>query len=131
MVSGQVRIRLNADGDPIPEVFVPLLVKGFNGQEINVETILDTGFCGSLSLRQSDIDALGLLPSFQILTILADGSLRTVATYTAIVEWDGIDQIVETLGDDQHPLLGMGLLLNRNVSMNVVGGGVVQITRLN
>ena len=131
MVSGQVRIRLNADGDPIPEVFVRLLVKGFNGQEINVETILDTGFSGSLSLRQSDIDALGLLPSFQILTILADGSLRTVATYTAFVEWDGIDQIVETLGDDQHPFLGMGLLLNRNVSMNVVGGGVVQITRLN
>lgn len=108
-----------------------LLVKGFNGQEINVETILDTGFCGSLSLRQSDIDALGLLPSFQILTILADSSLRTVATYTAIVGWGGIDQIVETLGDDKHPLLGMGLLLNRNVSMNVVGGGVVQITRLN
>ena len=131
MVSGEVRIRFNAYGDPMAEVFVPLRIKSFGGQEIIIEAILDTGFSGALSLTQTDIATLGLPPGPQAITILADGSLRAATTYTSIVEWDGIDLLVETLGDDQHSLLGMGLLLGMNVSLDVSDGGIVRITRLN
>lgn len=107
-----------------------LTVRGFNGEEITVDAVVDTGFSDFVALTDEQVQALNLLPSNEVFSTLADGTTRTVLTYFASVEWDGIPVLIEVVGGDADPLVGMALLEGYNLSMDVVEGGAVRITRL-
>jgi predicted aspartyl protease len=72
MIEGTVRV----DSQGGLEAAIPLVVRGIMGQETSVEAIVDTGYTGELSLRASDVTALGLLQSGEAETTLADGTVR-------------------------------------------------------
>lgn len=110
--------------------FARVRVFGFSGQSIEYDAIIDTGFSGSVAILPEDVVTLGLLPSGSVETILADGSVRTVLTYSAPVEWYGVQIISEVIADDEVPLIGMEILTGYNLSVDVVDGGAVRITRL-
>jgi len=109
---------------------IPLIVRGFNGEEVRLEAMIDTGFSGSLALRADDVQALNLLVSGTALTELADGSEKEARTYFAVIEWDEGSQLVEVVGDNPVPLIGMQLLEGYNLSLYIQEGGVVTVTRL-
>jgi predicted aspartyl protease len=73
------------------------------------------------------IASLGLLPSGVAESVLADGSVVTVTLYTGIVVWEGTEKLVEVVGGDIDPLLGVKLLEGRHLSVDFSEGGMLQI----
>lgn len=129
MIQGQVRLYSSEYEESRLEAVIRLTVSGFGGQEIEADFIIDTGFSGHLSLRPDQVAALALLPKDLVAAIMADGSAHDVTLYDAVVRWDGVDVIVSVVGDDADPLIGMDLLRGFNLSIDVVEGGEVRITR--
>jgi clan AA aspartic protease len=106
------------------------VVAGPNGQQQEIEAIIDTGFTGFLTLPPALIAALGLSWLSRQPGILADGSVDIFDVYAATVMWDGQPRVVEVEAADIEPLVGMGLLAQYSLRIDVLSGGVVTITAL-
>ena len=122
MIVGQVDSRLN--------LFLPVVVRGFAGQELALNALLDTGFSDFLSLTDDQIQTLGLLPSGVAESELADGSIVPVTLYTAVVVWEGIERLIEVVGGDSDPLLGVKLLEGYLMTVEFTENGNLQLSRL-
>ena len=109
---------------------VTLRVRGPDGFEICVDAAIDTGFNASLTLSLEDVAALGLAYESSTEAILADGSVARFDVYTAEVYWgsDWHNASVSAVGDEV--LLGMRLLAGHQLRIDVVPGGLVEITPL-
>jgi clan AA aspartic protease len=110
------------------EAVVNLRVRGPVGVELAVDAVLDTGSTSSLTLPSATVTALGLTFQTTNQVSLADGSFRSVNTYDAEVEWDGVWVAVLVTEIDSTPLLGTRLLAGHEVFIEFVPGGVVDIT---
>jgi clan AA aspartic protease len=77
---------------------------------------IDTGFTGDLVLPKAVIDQLGLTLSGTVGAVLADGSHVAMQAYECYIQWFGDLRRLEVVGNDgTSPLLGVGLLLDREV----------------
>jgi clan AA aspartic protease len=112
------------------EAVVPIVVRSFDAREMDVETILDTGFTGSLTLPTVAIERLGLSWVGRGLAILANGAEEQCDLYAAAVVWDGIPRRILIESAETEPLLGMALLRGHLVSIEVIDGGSVTIEAL-
>jgi clan AA aspartic protease len=112
------------------EAIIQVVVRGPNGQEREIEAVIDTGFTGFLTLPFSLIVALGLTWRGQAQAELGDGSLHQFDVYEATVTWDGQIRTVETDAADTMPLVGMGLLYGYDLHIQTVEGGIVTIEAL-
>ena len=119
MITGQV----NADREAI----VRLTVRGPQGQEQEIEAVIDTGFTGFLTLPPAIIAALGLPWRGFGEALLGDGSLHTFDVYRAVVDWDGQDRTIEADAADTEPLIGMGLIYGHELRIVALDGGPVTI----
>ncbi len=122
MIIGQVDTRRN--------LLFPLVVRGFTGQELALTVLLDTGFSDWLSLTDEQVATLGLLPSGVAESELADGSIVPVTLYTAVVVWEGIERLIEVVGGDTDPLLGVKLLEGYRLIADFTDNGTLQLSRL-
>jgi clan AA aspartic protease len=97
---------------------------------LRVRSVLDTGFTGDLTLPPSVIKRLKLPWDGYGRNILGDGSVSICDVFKATVLWDGrLERIfVEEAGTD--PLIGMNLLSNFELKMQVCQAGKVTIRRL-
>lgn len=85
----------------------------------SIEVWVDTGFTGELVLPQRAIDQLRLAKSGSIDAILADGTMIELSTYSCVIEWFGKERPLEVVANDgEHPLLGVGLLLGRELRID-------------
>jgi clan AA aspartic protease len=107
-----------------------LKVRGPSGVEQEVETVLDTGFNGYLTLPHTLVVALGLAYHSEAIATLADGSRVRLRKYTGTVIWDGQERDVIVLEAEGGPLVGMSLLYGSRVTLDVVDGGPVIIEPL-
>ena len=112
------------------EALVHLTVRGPGGQEQEIETVIDTGFNGALSLPPAHIDDLGLPWRRRGRALLADGSESVFDIYEATIIWDGAPRRIAVDAADTDPLLGMALLYNYELTVQVVAGGRVMIQAL-
>ena len=112
------------------EATIRLVVHGANGQSQEIETVIDTGFTGFLTLPSSLIVLLGLSWLGRQQAMLADGVVRLFDVYRATVIWDGQLRTVETDSADTEPLLGMGMIYGYDLRIQVVSGGTVTIEAL-
>ena len=112
------------------EAVVRLRVRGSNGSELDVDTVVDTGFTASLTLTDATVEALGLVRESGGEAVLADGSLRQFDIYAAEVAWDGGWRPILVSAVGGEALLGMRLLARHELRVAVVPGGVVEITPL-
>jgi len=122
MVTGEVNIHR--------EAIVWLTVRGPGGSKEDFEAILDTGFTGALTLPSDLISTLRLPFRRKGRALLADGSESVFNTYEATVMWDGQPRHISVDAADTDPLLGMALLYNHEVKIQVVIGGAVSIRSL-
>jgi clan AA aspartic protease len=122
MIRGVVNARLEAT--------VRLKVRGPAAVELDIDVIVDSGFTASLTLPTATITTLGLLRNSGGSAVLADGSVRQFDIYAAEVDWFGTWRpvLVSAVGDE--PLLGMRLLANHKLGIEVVPGGVVEVVSL-
>jgi clan AA aspartic protease len=107
---------------------VPLRVA--QGQLIEIEFVVDTGFVGYLTLPPAAIAALGLPFRQNIPAKLADGSSIKVDTYTAVILWNGEERAVEVIATGDHPLLGTSLLDGCGLDIQFIENGFVIVRSL-
>lgn len=112
------------------EAALRLAIRGPQGQEQEVEAVIDTGFSGFLALTAPLIAALGLSYHSRTIVLLGDGSQTALREYEGQVIWDGQERdilVLETVGG---PLIGMALLYGYRVTLDVVDSGLVTIVVL-
>ena len=109
------------------EAVVPLTVQGPEGQARAIEAVIDTGFTGFLAIPYGVVAELGLPFVNTSLAILADGSESTLNVYRAIVFWNGEPRYVRAYAAGTTPLVGMRMLDDHDLSIQVRDGGRVVI----
>ena len=123
MIYGVVNLRREAT--------LPLVVGNANKQQQQVvDTVIDTGFSGFLSLPSAIIVALNLPWSASDIATLGDGSETLFDLYTATVIWDGQYREIYVAESETEPLLGMSLLYGYRLQLDAIEGGGVKIEAL-
>ena len=109
------------------EAIVVLPVIDSTGQEHKIETILDTGFTGSLTLPFPVVETLDLTWRSRSSAILANGHVEECDVYAAVVIWNGKERSILVQAMENAPLLGMALLAGYDLRIRVAVGGRVEI----
>jgi clan AA aspartic protease len=122
MIYGVVNLRREAT--------LPLVVSNSNGQRQVIDTVIDTGFSGFLSLPSAIITTLDLPWSASDIVTLGDGSETLFDLYTATVIWDGQYREIYIAESETEPLLGMSLLYGYRLQVDTIEGGSVKIEAL-
>ncbi|HZK81682.1 MAG TPA: hypothetical protein VFC46_11455 [Humisphaera sp.] len=112
------------------EAIVRLRVRGPGGIESDVDAIVDSGFTASLTLPAAMVTALGLVRQSGSSAVLADGSVRQFDICAAEVAWDGAWRAVLVSAVGNEPLLGMRLMAEHKLTIDVAPGGLVEIVPL-
>jgi clan AA aspartic protease len=109
---------------------IPLRIRGPDGSELDVSTVVDTGFTAALTLPDKIIGALSLAFDSYGELILGDGTSRQFKVYIAEVLWDGAwrSVLATVLGDEV--LIGMRMLAGHRLQIDALPGGTVEIARL-
>jgi clan AA aspartic protease len=122
MIYGVVNLRCEAT--------LPLVVGNSNGQRQLIDTVIDTGFDGFLSLPSGMIMRLGLPWTISNMATLGDGSETLFDFYTGTVIWDGQYRTIDIAESETEPLLGMAMLYGYRLQVDAVEGGIVKIEAL-
>jgi clan AA aspartic protease len=112
------------------EAVISLKVQGPDGQEQEIEAIVDTGFNGSLTLPSALITALELPFRSRGRAIMADGRENLFDIHKAKVIWEGRARPISVHAAETDPLVGMALVYGYELTIQVVEGGSVIIARL-
>jgi clan AA aspartic protease len=111
------------------EAVLRIVVRGPQG-ELEVEAVVDTGFDGGLTLPQDLVTELGLPFLMRGTAFLGDGSRSTFNAHEGTVLWDGRPRRVTVEVADTEPLVGMKLMRESELKIEVVEGGLVSILGL-
>ena len=105
-------------------------VMGEDNRRQPIETVLDTGFSGYLTLPWDSIRGLGLQSAGQRAFELANGEQFEFNTYLAMVSGHERLRLVTVLESDSVPLLGAFLLWGNRVTLDMLDDGDVTIDEL-
>lgn len=112
------------------EAVITVRLRGYDGTELSVDAVLDTGFTGFLTLPPNLIQ--NLYWSYVVSTeiVLADGTPRDVDVYEGRIRWNDAWQTIRVQASDGCTLLGMGLLRDHFVGIEVITNGAVTVEPL-
>ncbi len=122
MIRGRVDLDL--------QVIVPIEVRGKDGIVRSIEAVLDTGFDGCLSLPGDLIDQLGWESDLPVNVKLANGGEVLWDTWDGYVVWHGRLLNALIFEVNETPLLGMELLEDSQLNIQVLPGGNVLIEEM-
>lgn len=111
------------------EGYVELTVRGSAGDAV-IDALVDTGFNGFLSLSRAQITELDLEWSRYETAELADGEEVPTSVFDCEVLWGGQWRAIEVAALGTDPLLGMELLRDHRLLIDVIEGGQLTITPL-
>ena len=97
---------------------------------IPFDATVDTGFTGFLTLKPGAIAQLGLPYVTNQPVVLADGTVGHYDVHAGSVVWYGQERIIPIYSVDSDPLVGMALLWNSRLTMDIVTNGPVSIIPL-
>ena len=103
------------------------------GRQCQVEAIpavVDTGFTSDLTLPRSDIRDLNYIQYGTFEITLADGSTVEAPVFEGLIDWFGKKQSILVLQTDSEALLGMRLMQNCRLTMDIVPDGKFNIVPL-
>jgi clan AA aspartic protease len=112
------------------EACLRLMVHDSGGRPHPVDTVIDTGFNGFLTLPTAVITALGLPWLCRQQGQLADGTVLPFDVYSPTVDWDGTARTIEVEAVDAQSLVGMSLPQGFDLQMRVTPGGAVTISAI-
>lgn len=122
MITGTV----NTDREGV----VRLRVQSANGQEQELDGVIDTGFNGFLTLPPALIAAFGYPRIGYGRTLMSNGKEELFDIYEATVIWDGQPRTVEADEADTDALIGMSLIYGYELRMQGKDGGKVTVEAL-
>jgi clan AA aspartic protease len=97
---------------------------------VEVEFVVDTGFTGGLAMPTSLLQMIGATFEGSDSLLLAGGSERGTGVYTVGVEWDGERRYVQAAALEDDPLIGIALLRENHLHIEVTTGGEVLVEPL-
>jgi clan AA aspartic protease len=100
------------------------------GGSLTTEFVLDTGFNGDLTIPLRVIQRLDAAIQTPQVHRLAGGELIVAPTYLLTIPWLGRVRTVEVIALEGNALLGTGLLLGTQITIDAVAGGEVIIETL-
>jgi clan AA aspartic protease len=112
------------------EARISLEVMGFRMRLRETEAVIDTGYTGFLTLPPAMIVELGLRWKRVDRSTLADGSECLFDVYEAKVIWDNKERRIFVDEADTDPLVGMAMLKDYELKMQVRSRGKITISRL-
>lgn len=112
------------------EAIVRLVVIGPQGRKREIEAVLDTGYTGSLTLPSPLVSELALPFRGRGSVVLGDGSETEFDIHQATLVWAGQQRVAAIDVAETDPLLGMGLLLGNELTVQVMAGGPVTVRQL-
>ena len=115
---------------PDREAVISLKLRGPNGDEEEIEAIVDTGFNDYLTLPSSTLSQLALPFAAPTQGMLADGSIVSLDYYEVTVVWDNQPRKILALEAEGGPLVGMSLLYGYRLTLDAIDGGPVTIDEL-
>ena len=127
MVNGTV-IALN--DPPItgkPTISIVVASPSVQQRSISFEATVDTGFTGFLTLTPSAIAQLDLPFSTNRPAVLASGAIGHYDVHVGRIGWHGQQRLIPIYKMDSDPLVGMALLWNSRLTIDVIPDGAVTI----
>lgn len=112
------------------EALIPLTLLDPNGNHVQIEAVVDTGFTGHLVLPPLVVGELNLPLRGVRDSFLADGSIISLDAYRVGVEWEDRVRVVPALAAEGGPLMGMSLLRGHELRIKVIDDGEVEIRAL-
>ena len=109
------------------EATVSVEVQDSEGQLHQFRCILDTGFDGYIALPSASIRQLGLPLIGSGVADFLDSYSATLSMYDGIVYWHGQPVEVTVLETQRESVIGMALLENSTLTVQVWDGGEVRI----
>jgi clan AA aspartic protease len=95
-----------------------------------IETVVDTGFNGELTLPSKILPALGAVPTGSRVAELADGSWVIMDVYAVTVLWHQKPRVIAVMEADSTPLVGMELLWGSRVTFDAQDQGRVMVEEI-
>lgn len=111
------------------EALLSVKVIGPSGISMKLEAVVDTGFTGALCLDAEQIEALDLPFVGRGAAVLADGRAVETRYHRGRVLWHARQRGVQVLSAEGGPLVGMALLRDSLLTVDVTPGGVVAIEK--
>ena len=112
------------------EAMLSLVVGNAGGQRQVINTVIDTGFNGFLTLPSAVIAALDLPWNASDIVTLGDGSETLFDLYAVTIIWDGQYRKIDVAESETEPLIGMALLYGYRLQVDAIEGGIVRIEAL-
>ncbi len=109
------------------EAVVTLPLRDPAGRAREVDTVIDTGYNGFLTLPPPLVAELGLPLLTQGRATLANGAVEAFNVYGVTVIWDGMPKDIEVDAVGPTPLAGMLLLDGHSLYVEITDGGRVVI----
>ena len=109
------------------EAVVPISIRGPQGQAREVDAVIDTGYSGSLTLPPTLVAELELPYVLSSRATLADDTEVDFSVHRVTVLWGSGQRHIETDAVGSMPLVGMSLLNEHDLSIQVRDGGRVVI----
>ena len=109
------------------EAIVQVSMEDNRGNYHAFDCVVDTGFDGFVALPADTIQELGLISRGRRQTGLVNDSEAMLPVYLAIVDWRGEFSEVSVLQTEQDFLVGMALLENSTLTIQVWDGGSVTV----
>lgn len=111
------------------EAVIELEIGNLNQWE-KIESVIDTGFSGYLTLPSDLIDRFKLPQIDTQEVILGDGTMVVLEKYLVKVLWYGEERSISALRADGGTLAGMSLFYGSHMILDVVEDGSVRIDAL-
>jgi clan AA aspartic protease len=112
------------------EAIIRLVVSNESKQTQVIDTVVDTGFTGFLTLPMTVINSLNLRLYSREEGMLGDGSTCIFDVYSGLVIWDGKYRYIDVNAAETDPLVGMSLLYGYRMQLDAIEGGTVTIQAL-
>lgn len=109
------------------EAIISLPLRGPAGQQREISAVVDTGYNGFLTLPMSLVVELGLPFAYIGRALLANDDEVSFDVHDVTVLWDGQPRQVKADATGSVPLVGMLLLDQHRLTIEVESGGRVVI----
>ncbi len=109
------------------EAVVNLSLQGPQGQARDIEAVIDTGYSGFLTLRTSLVAELGQPFAYFRQALLANDDVATFDVHDVTILWDGQPRRIKADATGSTQLVGMLLLEQYSLNIEVERGGRVAI----
>ena len=109
------------------EAVITITVTGPAGASAEVQAVIDTGFNGFLCLPVQMTEELGMPFLHSRRIRLADDREAVVRVHQVELDWDGVRRTVRATASGTTALVGMQLMTDHQLEMDIRIGGAVRI----